>query len=120
MPETLLFGDLHRLGVEISIITRTINGCIYIHPYFKFYDLRSDRESPTVNPLYINLGFDKDFILTRYSEGMQNILYVSNVFHISYYFILNFRLYLCVIMLTHNELLQNQPMQPFGSLYSSM
>ncbi len=84
-----LAADLHRMVLEITIITRTINKHIYIHPYFVFYDLRSIKESATANPLFINLGNDELHELKEYSEGILKLLYVLKIMYISYYFYLN-------------------------------
>jgi len=116
----LLFGDLHRVCVEVCIITCTINGCIFIHPYFQFY-INGDGMQPfTINPMFIYLGYDNKYKLTKYSEQMKSALYVRELFKFSFYVIMNFRLYLSVVMLKNDELLKNQPIQPFPSLDSSM
>ena len=82
--------NLHHQRVDITIVTQTINGCVYKHPYFAFYDLREDRKSVTVNPLQINLGSDQLHKLTQVSEGIYNILYVCKRFHV-YYFLFKFQ-----------------------------
>jgi len=115
-----LFGDLHRVRAEICIITCTINGCIFIHPYFKFYIHDDDKQPFTINPMFIYLGYDNTYKLTKYSEQIMSMLYVRELIKFSFYFIRNFRLYLSVVMLKNDELLKNQPIQPFPSLDSSM
>src|SRR5580698_3122906 len=61
IPEMLLFGDLHRVRVEIGIITLPSNGCIYFHPRFKFYVRQNVGEPIICNPLYIDLGYDNEY-----------------------------------------------------------
>jgi len=83
----LLFGDLHRMCIEISIIPPAINGRIYIHLNFKFYIHRSNAQPLILNPIYIYLGYDNKYELKKYSEGIQSMLYVLKIFHIPFYFI---------------------------------
>ncbi|CAF4063736.1 unnamed protein product, partial [Rotaria sp. Silwood1] len=61
----LVFGKdplaLNRIKVEICIVTRTINGCIYINPYYKFYKLEKNKEFSLHNPMFIHLGKDEGY-----------------------------------------------------------
>ncbi|CAF4812671.1 unnamed protein product, partial [Rotaria sp. Silwood1] len=64
IPSMLVFGenpvDLHRIKVEICIVTVPIDECIYIHPYFKFYKPKKDGTYSLFNPMSLCLGYDED------------------------------------------------------------
>ncbi|CAF3398883.1 unnamed protein product [Rotaria sp. Silwood1] len=114
IPKMLVFGqdpiDLHRVKVEICIVTRTINRCIYIHPYYKFYKPEKGREYSVSNPIFIHLGYDTDY------ENLTNIN--GNLTEING--ILNMDLYLAVIHILNNDLEKlGKPLQPFESLESN-
>ncbi|CAF3394626.1 unnamed protein product [Rotaria sp. Silwood1] len=91
IPKMLVFGqdpiDLHRVKVEICIVTRTINRCIYIHPYYKFYKPEKGREYSVSNPIFIHLGYDTDYehltnIKGNLTEinGILNMKYILKIF----------------------------------------
>ncbi|CAF1404110.1 unnamed protein product, partial [Rotaria sp. Silwood1] len=105
MSKILVFGsdpiDLCRIKVEVCIVTLTIDGCIYIHPYFTFYKPEGNKNYSLSNPIYIHLGNDEDY---------KNPPIINEI--------LNAKLYLAVINLLDNELLK-KPIQPFESLKSN-
>lgn len=79
IPKCLVFGvdkpDIRRVKIEACIVTKTIEGCIYIHPYFTFYTPSNDGKYSLSNPIFICLGYDKgyeklndmlDYLSTKY------------------------------------------------------
>ncbi|CAF1935513.1 unnamed protein product [Rotaria magnacalcarata] len=105
IPKMILFDqtplDPRSIKVEICIVTRPINGCIYIHPYFQFYKPEKNGKYSVDNPIFIQ----DDFI-----EGCENLIDTNGI--------LKMRLYLTVINLLESQLLENQ-IKPFESLYSN-
>jgi hypothetical protein len=45
-------ADLRQGCLEISLVTREIDGYTYINPYFKFQVHPTDPKSPNLNPVY--------------------------------------------------------------------
>jgi hypothetical protein len=76
--------------LKICIITPTIDDCIYEHPYFKFYNPRSETAPYAFNPIDIFLGNDDingfKYEIQEISKGMQSIWYVLKIFCIYFDF----------------------------------
>ncbi|CAF2947748.1 unnamed protein product [Rotaria sp. Silwood2] len=114
IPTTLVFGknpiDLNRVAVEICIVTRTIDGCIYIHPYYKFYKPENDGEYFLSNPMFICLGYDKGYENLIDSKG--DLIEIMGI--------LNMNLYLTVIHILNSQLeTLEKPIEPFESKNSN-
>ncbi|CAF4466055.1 unnamed protein product, partial [Rotaria sp. Silwood2] len=110
IPKTLVFRQdpvaLERVKLEICIVTRTIDGFIYRHPYFKFYEPRNDGKYSLSNPMFIHLGYDDGY--EKLSDTNGNLTEIDGI--------LNVKLYLAVIHLLNKELVK-EPIEPFESLY---
>ncbi|CAF1009851.1 unnamed protein product [Adineta steineri] len=98
IPTRYLFAGPSRVWVEIALVTRTINGCIYFNPLFEFYQYNNDGSFETCNPMFIKLGDVETYPLTKYTDELQKlILFDYHIFEQS----------------------QKQPMVPFPSLSSN-
>ncbi|CAM2712308.1 unnamed protein product [Rotaria socialis] len=105
IPKMILFDqsplDPRSIKVEICIVTRTINGCIYIHPYFQFYKPEKNGKYSVDNPI---------FMQGEFIEGCESLIGTNGM--------LRMRLYLVVINLLESQLLKNQ-ITTFESLHSN-
>jgi len=54
----------------MSIITREIDGCSYIHPYFKFQVHPTDKQIPDENTIHFPFNITE---LKYYSEGVKQL-----------------------------------------------
>ncbi|CAF2837322.1 unnamed protein product [Rotaria sp. Silwood2] len=50
-----------RAQIRASILTIPINGYVYVHPYFKFYQREKSDELSWVNPIYIDLASENGY-----------------------------------------------------------
>ncbi|CAF0731505.1 unnamed protein product [Adineta steineri] len=103
IPTMHLFADLRHVWIEIALVTRTINGCIYFNPLFDFYPYYDGLYGDPCNPMFIKLEDDKTYPLTKYTDELQKL-----------------KLKLVVIMLTNAELVKKQPLKVFPSLSSNV
>ncbi|CAF3718041.1 unnamed protein product [Adineta steineri] len=103
IPTMYLFADLRRVWIEIALVTRTINGCIYFNPLFEFYPYNNKGAyGIPCNPMFIKLEDDKTYPLTKYTDELQKL-----------------KLKLVVIMLTNAELVKKQPLKVFKLVSSN-
>lgn len=62
--------------LEICLTTETIDKCIYINPYFKFYETEPDDKYSLENPKFICLKLDKPDEELENSNGEWSMTYV--------------------------------------------
>ncbi|CAF3934799.1 unnamed protein product [Adineta steineri] len=97
IPTRDLFADLRRVWIEIALVTRNINGCIYLNPLFDFLPYKKNGSyGDPCNPMLIKLEDVETYPLTKYTDELQKLM-----------------LKLVVIMCTNAELVKKQPMKVF-------
>ncbi|CAF3639347.1 unnamed protein product [Adineta steineri] len=74
IPIMFLFADPNRVRVEIAIVTRIINGCIYFNSLFDFFPYKNGSYGSPCNPMLIKLEDAETYPLTKYTAELQKLM----------------------------------------------